>query len=150
MDPIVCSRTPPSMRRHCGHWPARLAASIERRDERTYVAPSAWHAAAWLLDVTALIGQGAAVDGDSGLRVPYDAKYGAPVFRGQRDPSQRLLPTLYRDDITAEDTIALQLLVGALKQLFAPLGDPVSAQRAGSYGGVAASRHADHASRLHR
>jgi hypothetical protein len=96
----------------------RLVASIEKRDERTYAAPSAWHAAAWLLDIAALAGQVATVDGDSGLRAPYDVRYGAPVFRGQNNPGQKLRPTLFREGGTQSDRRAMDLLAAVLETLF--------------------------------
>jgi len=95
----------------------RLVISIERRDERTYAAPSPWHAAAWLLDLAALAGQVANLDGSSGLRSPYDTRYGAPVFRGQSDPKQKLLPTLLREGRTPSDRLAMEMLASVLQNL---------------------------------
>ncbi len=95
-----------------------LVLSIRKLDDRTYLAPSPWHAAAWLLDVAALAGQVATVDGDSGLRTPYDVKFGAPVFRGQTDPRQKLRPTLLREGRTHADFMAMNLLAAVLERLF--------------------------------
>jgi hypothetical protein len=95
----------------------RLVISIERRDERTYYAPSPWHAAAWLLDLAALAGQVANLDGSSGLRSPYDTRYGAPVFRGQSDPKQELLPTLLREGKTPSDRQGMEMLASVLQKL---------------------------------
>src|SRR5262245_2570544 len=96
----------------------RLVASIEQRDERTYFAPSAWHATAWLLHVAELAGQVANLDSATGMRTPYDPRYGAPVFRGQCDPNRKLVPTLFRSGRTIIDSMALTLLVEILQGLF--------------------------------
>ncbi len=96
----------------------RLVLSVRKLDDRTYLAPSPWHAAAWLLDLAALAGQMATVDGDSGLRAPYDVKFGAPVFRGQTDPGQKLRPTLLREGRTKADLAAMNLLAAVLERLF--------------------------------
>jgi hypothetical protein len=96
----------------------RLIASIEQRNEQTYFAPSAWHAAAWLLDIAALAGQLATSDADTGMRTPYDTKYGAPVFRGQRDPAKSLVPSLFRPSASIADGTSLYLLITLLQELF--------------------------------
>jgi hypothetical protein len=62
---------------------ARLVTSVQKSDARTFLAPSPWHAAAWLMEVAVLAGQMANRDDSSGLQSPYDPKYGPPVFRGQ-------------------------------------------------------------------
>ena len=96
----------------------RLVASIQQRNERTYFAPSAWHAAAWLLNIAELAGQLVNQDSATGMCAPYDTRFGAPVFRGQRDPSKKLVPTLFRPDRTIVDSVALNLLVELLQGLF--------------------------------
>jgi len=96
----------------------RVLAAIQRADERTYRAPSPWHAAAWLLDLAALIGQVADLDGETGLRSPYAAKYGAPVFRGQRALHWKLTPTLLREPCDPLNVRALELFIQSVSELF--------------------------------
>lgn len=97
---------------------SRVTAAVVRADERTYLAPSPWHAAAWLLDVAALAGQEATVDADSGLKSPFAPKYGAPVFRGQGDPDWRLTPGALREPRDPLDAPALELFIAAVAGLF--------------------------------
>lgn len=97
---------------------ARVTGAVNRIDERTYTAPSAWHAAAWLLDLTALVGQMAEVDQDTNFHSPFAAERGAPVFRGQRDPRWKLSPTLLREPRDPLDLVALELFIRAVSGIF--------------------------------
>jgi len=62
----------------------RLMDKVVKLDERTWRAPTPWHAAVWLLRLSQLISQ-----------LGLDSA-GTPVFRGQRDPSWEVIPSLSR------------------------------------------------------
>lgn len=96
---------------------SELAKAVRRLDERTYEAPSAWHAAAWLMDVVALVGQ-LETSAATGLVAPYDPIYGPPVFRGQRNPEWRLTPSLSRARDAEASTRALETFVRCCVVLF--------------------------------
>jgi hypothetical protein len=113
--------------------------AVEPIDQRSYHAPSPWHAAAWLWDIATLVGQATKVDGRTGIRVPYDPTLGPPVFRGQRDSRWNLIASLFRADTTEADFralglfLALQLEIFAYEENFAnsPLAHSAAAQHYG-------------------
>src|SRR5687767_1339777 len=59
-----------------------LNQAVMKVDEKTYRAPSPWHAAAWLLDVARLVAMMRSENPATGLSSPVQAERGALIFRG--------------------------------------------------------------------
>ena len=96
----------------------RVTSAIRQIGAQTYEAPSAWHAAAWLLDVATIAAHMAQSDAATGLKAPFDVRYGGPMFRGHNNADHRLVPTIYRSDDQVADLCAMVLLLAALREIF--------------------------------
>ena len=117
----------------------RVIAAVKQVDERTFEAPSAWHAAAWMLDVAEIVGFIANENLSTGLRSPFAATLGAPVFRGHRSPEWKLIPTLFRDPGFAVNSASLELFIRSLTELFQLTAEDTRAN--GPYVHMAAAQH---------
>lgn len=142
-----CSRIRTARRQPLRALSAKVLASIKKIDHRTYHAPSPWHAAAWLLDVTALMAQMAVKDADTGPVVPLHPQFGAPVFRGQRNPDWGLGASIWRPPRRPLDFLELELFIDAVSRLFAYEENRMNTR---AHGRRAALRDADAAAGLHR
>jgi hypothetical protein len=92
--------------------------TIKRKTPRDFEAPSAWHAAAWLLEVTTLAAHFASSDASTGLVAPIDVRYGTPMFRGQNRPTRDLVPSIYRAKARQSENVrAVALLMTALGKI---------------------------------
>lgn len=92
---------------------------IKKINDKTYFAPSPWHAASWLLDLSSITGQMCEKDIITGFESPYLASLGSPIFRGQREPSWELIPTLLRNNDKLEDnSYILKLFLDSNYDLF--------------------------------
>src|SRR5450759_1795500 len=75
---------------------ARAASAIVRIDERTYRAPTPWHAEAWLLVLANLAAQAVRTCKMPGVSLPFDPSLGAPLFHGQSNPNWSMTATALR------------------------------------------------------